>query len=72
MGLAGVPLSLARLEAVGVKRISVGGCLMRTALGALRRAAEEMRDRGTFGFAADAIADDELISFFARFETDAR
>lgn len=72
MGLAGARLSLARLEAVGVKRVSVGGCLMRTALGALRRAAEEMRDRGTFGFAAEAIADDELIAFFSRTGTDAR
>ncbi len=66
MGLAGEPLSLARLQAVGVKRVSVGGCLMRTALGALRRAAEEMRDRGSFGFAAEAIADAELIDFFSR------
>ncbi|MDJ0942644.1 MAG: isocitrate lyase/phosphoenolpyruvate mutase family protein [Kiloniellales bacterium] len=66
MGLAGAPLSLARLAAVGVRRVSVGGCLMRTAQGALRRAAEEMRDRGTFGFAAGAIADDELIEFFSR------
>lgn len=66
MGLAGAPLSLERLAAVGVKRVSVGGCLMRTALGALRRAAEEMRDRGTFGFAAEAIADAELIGFFSR------
>ncbi len=72
MGLAGAPLSLARLEAVGVKRVSVGGCLMRTALGALRRAAEEMRDRGTFGFAAEAIADNELTAFFSRTGSDAR
>ena len=72
MGLAGARLSLARLAAVGVKRVSVGGCLMRTALGALRRAAEEMRDRGTFGFAAEAIADDELIAFFSGNGKDAR
>ena len=72
MGLAGAPFSLARLEAVGVKRVSVGGCLMRTALGALRRAAEEMRDRGTFNFAAGAIADEELIAFFSGTGADAR
>ncbi len=72
MGLAGAPLSLARLAAVGVKRVSVGGCLMRTALGALRRAAEEMHDRGTFEFAAEAIPDEELIDFFARTGEDAR
>ncbi len=64
MAVAGAPLS--RLEAAGVKRVSVGGCLMRATLGTLRRAAEEMRDRGSFGFAADAIADAELMEFFSR------
>ena len=64
MAVAGAPLS--RLAAAGVKRVSVGGCLMRATLGTLRRAAEEMRDRGSFGFAADAIADAELMEFFAR------
>ena len=66
MGLAGAPLSMARLAAVGVKRVSVGGCLMRAALGTLSRAAAEMREQGTFGFAAEAIADAELTAFFAR------
>ena len=72
MGLAGAPLTLARLEAVGVKRVSVGGCLMRAALGTVRRAAEEMRDQGSFGFAAEAIPDAELMDFFARSQGAAR
>jgi 2-methylisocitrate lyase-like PEP mutase family enzyme len=55
MGLPGVELSLANLSAIGVKRISVGSGLSRAALGAFLRAAYEMRDSGTFGFAAEAV-----------------
>jgi 2-methylisocitrate lyase-like PEP mutase family enzyme len=55
MGLPGVELSLADLSAIGVKRISVGSGLSRAALGAFLRAAYEMRDSGTFGFAAEAV-----------------
>jgi 2-methylisocitrate lyase-like PEP mutase family enzyme len=56
MGLQGVQLSLAELSAMGVKRISVGSALSRAALGAFLRAAREMRERGTFTFAEDAVA----------------
>ncbi len=56
MGLQGVQLSLAALAALGVKRVSVGSALARAALGAFLRAAEEMRERGTFEFAAQAVA----------------
>jgi 2-methylisocitrate lyase-like PEP mutase family enzyme len=55
MGLAGVELSLAELSAIGVKRVSVGSGLCRAALGGFLRAAREMRDSGTFAFAADAV-----------------
>jgi len=55
MGLAGVELSLAELSAIGVKRVSVGSGLCRAALGEFLRAAREMRDSGTFAFAADAV-----------------
>ena len=57
MGLAGVRLNVGELSELGVKRISVGSVLARTALTAFLRAAEEMRDHGTFSFA------DELVSF---------
>jgi 2-methylisocitrate lyase-like PEP mutase family enzyme len=56
MGLAGVELSLAELSAIGVKRVSVGSGLCRAALGGFLRAAREMRDSGTFAFAADAVS----------------
>lgn len=55
MGLQGVHLSVLELSAIGVKRISVGSALCRVALGAFLRAAREIRDDGTFGF-ADAAA----------------
>jgi len=54
MGLKGVQLSLAELSGIGVKRISVGSALCRTALGAFLRAGREMRERGTFTFANEA------------------
>jgi 2-methylisocitrate lyase-like PEP mutase family enzyme len=57
MGLAGVQLNLDELSALGVKRISVGSVLSRVALSAFIRAAEEMRDQGTFTFG------DHIISF---------
>jgi 2-methylisocitrate lyase-like PEP mutase family enzyme len=47
--------SMADLAALGVKRVSVGSVLSRVALGAFQRAAMELRERGTFGFADEAI-----------------
>jgi 2-methylisocitrate lyase-like PEP mutase family enzyme len=64
MGLQGVQLSLAELSALGVKRVSVGSALARTALGAFLRAAREMRDSGTFTFAKDAASSHEISSIF--------
>jgi 2-methylisocitrate lyase-like PEP mutase family enzyme len=60
MGLRGVQLSLAELSAMGVKRVSVGSALARTALGAFLRAAREMRERGTFDFAKEAAGTQEI------------
>src|SRR5581483_11711477 len=64
MGLKGVLLSVAELSALGVKRISVGSALYRSALGAFLRAAQEMRDRGTFTFAAEAANPKEVSAIF--------
>jgi 2-methylisocitrate lyase-like PEP mutase family enzyme len=46
---AGVP-SIAGLAALGVARVSVGGAFAFAALAALRNAAEELRDHGTYGY----------------------
>jgi 2-methylisocitrate lyase-like PEP mutase family enzyme len=64
MGLHGVPLSLADLSAIGVKRVSVGSALCRAALGAFLRAAREMQEHGTFTFAADAVRPPEINAIF--------
>jgi 2-methylisocitrate lyase-like PEP mutase family enzyme len=64
MGLQGVQLSLTDLAAIGVKRISVGSALTRAALGAFLRAAQEMRERGTFAFAAEAANYHDLSAMF--------
>ena len=68
MGLQGVPLSLAELSAMGVKRISVGSALCRTALAAFLRAAREMREHGTFSFAADAVNPREISAIFEPYQ----
>ena len=54
-GLAGNRYSVAELAGAGVKRISLGSTLARAALGALARAAREIRDHGTFYFTDDAM-----------------
>jgi 2-methylisocitrate lyase-like PEP mutase family enzyme len=65
MGLKGATFSAPELAAAGVKRISVGGAFARAALGAFVRAAREVKDKGTFTFAADAISHAEASSYMA-------
>ena len=64
MGLQGAQLSLAELAEIGVKRVSVGSARSRAALGAFLRAATEMREHGTFTFAAEAVGFRELSALF--------
>jgi 2-methylisocitrate lyase-like PEP mutase family enzyme len=54
-GLVEPVLDAASLRSLGVARISLGATLARAALGVLERAAREMADHGTFGFAQGAI-----------------
>jgi 2-methylisocitrate lyase-like PEP mutase family enzyme len=63
MGLKGATFSVEQLAAAGVKRISVGGAFARAALGAFLRAAREVKDLGTFNFAADTIPTSEVASY---------
>lgn len=65
MGLQGVQLSLDDLSALGVRRVSVGSALCRTALAAFLRAVREMREHGTFTFANDAARPRELNEIFS-------
>jgi 2-methylisocitrate lyase-like PEP mutase family enzyme len=64
MGLQGAQLDLATLSKIGVKRVSVGSALSRAALGAFLRAATEMRDKGTFTFAEDAVSYQDVSAMF--------
>src|SRR5207247_1666478 len=64
MGLQGAQLSLAELSELGVRRISVGSALARAAFGAFLRAAREMKEHGTFGFAAEAISYRQINAMF--------
>jgi 2-methylisocitrate lyase-like PEP mutase family enzyme len=64
MGLQGVVLSRAELSTIGARRISVGSALYRAAMGEFLRAAHEMRDAGTFGFAADAASPRDIDKTF--------
>jgi len=64
MGLQGVRLDRATLSRIGVKRISVGSALSRAALGAFLRAAREMRERGTFEFADEAVTYKDISAMF--------
>jgi len=66
MGLQGVQLSVAELAAIGVRRISLGSSLYRTAMGAFLRAAREMREQGTFGFAREAASAAEMTAIFSK------
>lgn len=67
-GLQGMNLNLEELSAMGVKRVSVGSALSRSALGAFLRAAKEMREHGTFTFAEDAVSFPELSVMFKKHE----
>lgn len=63
MGLKGTTYSVEELAAAGVKRISVGGSFARAALGAFIRAAREVKNKGTFTYAADAISHAEVTQY---------
>ena len=57
-------MSVSQLEDLGVKRVSIGGSLARATFGLIRRAAEEMRDRGTFTYSEEQVPNGELCRFF--------
>ena len=58
--VASAGMTVADLAALGVRRISVGGALARTAWGALMRAATAIAEQGSFAGFADAVPFAEL------------
>jgi 2-methylisocitrate lyase-like PEP mutase family enzyme len=66
MGIKGAPqLSLGELGALGVRRVSIGSGFARAAFTAFLRAAREVRDSGTFGYAEDTLGMPEISALFA-------
>ncbi|MBS0539618.1 MAG: isocitrate lyase/phosphoenolpyruvate mutase family protein, partial [Proteobacteria bacterium] len=57
-------LTAADLEAVGVKRISIGGSLSRLALAAFMKGAREMKDKGGFTWVRDTMPTKDLKAVF--------
>ena len=58
--------SVRELQALGVARVSLGSGPMRTALGTLRRIAQELKTRGTYELMADAPTHAEMNQLLAR------
>jgi 2-methylisocitrate lyase-like PEP mutase family enzyme len=59
-------LTIADMAELGVRRVSVGGALMRVAFGAFIRAAEELMKDGTFNGFRDAAPHGELNQLFGK------
>jgi 2-methylisocitrate lyase-like PEP mutase family enzyme len=64
MSAADPSLTAAEMEAVGVKRLSVGGALSRLALAAFMNGAREMRERGGFTWVREAMPTNDLKAVF--------
>jgi len=58
-------LTLVDIEALGVRRVSIGGALARSAWGGFARAAKHLARDGRFDGFADALPGSELNGFFA-------
>ncbi|MBI3675529.1 MAG: isocitrate lyase/phosphoenolpyruvate mutase family protein [Proteobacteria bacterium] len=66
MGLGNATGDARTWLAAGVQRISLGGSIARAVLGLVRRAAEELRDKGTISFAEHQFPQPELNALFAQ------
>jgi 2-methylisocitrate lyase-like PEP mutase family enzyme len=60
VGIQGKSFTVAELEAVGVRRISLATSLYRVAMTGLLTAAREVKDRGTFGYLDHCVPTPEL------------
>ncbi|WP_448700392.1 oxaloacetate decarboxylase [Mucilaginibacter sp. AW1-3] len=69
MGLAGTGFSLTQLEDLGVKRVSLGSYLIRSAYGAFFRAIEEVAQKGTFSQANEAKPYADLNKLFGSYQS---
>ncbi len=67
-GISGMQLNVQQLAVIGVKRISIGSALSRIAMAAVLSAGHEMREHGTFSFAADATSFGDLNALFTNMQ----
>jgi 2-methylisocitrate lyase-like PEP mutase family enzyme len=65
MGFADPTLTVDKLSAAGVKRLSVGGAMSRFALAAFLKSAREMKDKGSFTYVREMVPIMELRKAFA-------
>ena len=63
---AASPMTVAQIAELGVRRISVGGALARTAWGGFMRAAKALAEQGQFTAFADAASGKELNTLFGK------
>lgn len=72
MGLGTASGNAHEFLAAGVQRISVGGSIARSALGLVRKAAQELLERGTLTYAQEQIGQSALNEMFVRARAGAR
>ena len=68
MGTPGATYSIGELAEAGVRRVSIGSAASRVALGALMKAAREIREEGTFDLMTEGATFAELTEIFTAFE----
>jgi 2-methylisocitrate lyase-like PEP mutase family enzyme len=66
MGLGSAAGNARAMLEAGVRRISLGGSIARSALGFVRQCAREVRDRGSVAVAAGQLSQADLNALFAR------
>jgi len=66
IGRKALARALSDLAAMGVRRISVGGALARSAWGGFIRMAKEIAEQGSFAGFTDAASGAELNAFFTK------
>jgi len=65
-GGAANQMPMSELEALGVRRVSIGGSLALAALALVRRAAAELIEQGTTGYTRDAMRNADANALMAR------
>ncbi len=62
-------VTVADLARAGVKRISIGGAMMRAVIGTLVRGSRQMLDEGRFDWGADMMPTPEINELFSKWES---